>query len=489
MTIDIKTAIKNLFSQTGFHLEHYQLNKFLKFYDLLDEYNELFDLTRIKSFDDIIIKHFIDSIYITKLIELPSPLIDIGTGAGFPGIPLKILNPELEIILAEPRHKRIEFLEIVIKELNLENITVYPHMVTDKSFFNVNGAITRALETADNTLSRIKHFIPAGGKVILMKGPKADNDIKTLSRESSLNYEISDNIPYSIPGTGHRRKLIVFNKAVSTYKKTYRILKDEDETMGHVISSESNKIYKEFKKLTLVNGIKQYGKAILSGKKIITDFIRDNADLSNLIIFDGYLENDNLFDKLITSHDERNKLYILKKHLFNELDSFNTKKPLLVVKLPEIPDWNTTSIKGCNLLIPFQDPSNVGTVIRTAAGFDIKNIILLKESANPFHPKSVRASAGAVFKANIFKGPSIKDINDIADKMDTSFIMLDKNGADIGSYKFPEDFLLLPGLEGPGLPDFTGSDKISIAQSKNIESFNAAISTSIALYEWKKQVV
>ncbi|MFC1669463.1 16S rRNA (guanine(527)-N(7))-methyltransferase RsmG [Spirochaetota bacterium] len=489
MTTNTNRQIKKLFEKSGFNLNSTELKKFLMFYNLLIEYNDQFDLSRIKRFDDIIIKHFVDSIYIKKLVKLPSPIIDIGTGAGFPGIPLCVMDPHLKIILCEPRHRRVKFLKIAIEKLSLKNASVYPHKVTDKSFFEVNGVITRALEPADDTLTRVKHFMPANGQVILLKGPKADNDLQNLSDENQKEYDVASDIAYTIPETDYKRRLIIFNKLASKHKKTYKIFKDSKETMGTIITSTDNKKFKEFKKLTSMSGIKQYGKAIISGKKIITDLINDDSEYfarSSLIIFDGYIEDDNDFDKLITDFDKKGNLYILKKVLFNELDNYKTNKPLFIVHIPEITEWEENVEEGCNLVIPFQDPANVGAVIRSAVGFDIKNIILLKESANPFHPKSISASAGSVFKANFRKGPSIKDIYGIIEKNKLDFLLLDRGGADIHSYKFPRGFLLLPGLEGPGLQNMPKLNIISVPQSKNIESLNAAIATSIALYEWKK---
>jgi len=481
-------VMKKFFSQSGLKPDKEQENRFFRLYQMLRQYNEELDLSRLKSDEDIFIKHFVDSVYFAKFTDLPSSLVDIGTGPGFPGIPLKIMHPEVNIILAEPRHKRVYFMEKVIKELGLSGISIYPHLVTEKSFFEVNGVITRALESADETLSRVKHFLPENGRIILLKGPEADKDLKTLSEKNRSDYEMTENVPYTLPETSYNRRLIVFRKTVSSMVKTFRIFHNPEETTGFPITSKENKKFKEFKKLTSADKIKKSGKVIVSGKKIIKDMLelspRNNREL---IIFDEYAEADQEFENIISAFSESKELFILKKSLFNELDLFKTSCPLLVTDIPESEDWIPSEVSGCSLIVPFQDPANVGTVIRSAAGFGVKNIIMLKESANPFHPKSIRSSAGSVFSVNIKKGPSLGSLNKIIMKNEISLVSLDKEGTDINDFTFPENFLLLPGIEGPGLPDEFKNMSVSIPLDKGIESLNAAIAASIALFEWKKR--
>ena len=101
------------------------LKDLAKYKDLLIEYNQKFNLTAIKTDKEIYLKHFYDSLTLIKACSLKGniKLLDIGTGAGFPGIVLKIFYPDLELTLLDSNHKKIEFLEVVIKELNLKNVT------------------------------------------------------------------------------------------------------------------------------------------------------------------------------------------------------------------------------------------------------------------------------------------------------------------------------------------------------------------------------
>ncbi|MGL4369758.1 MAG: 16S rRNA (guanine(527)-N(7))-methyltransferase RsmG, partial [Spirochaetota bacterium] len=98
---NLRSRMESIFEDSGIALTPEQTDLFWRFYELFDRYNDEYDLSRIKKFDDIIRKHFVDSALVAQMIDLPSPLLDIGTGAGFPGLPLKIMSPDTEIILAE----------------------------------------------------------------------------------------------------------------------------------------------------------------------------------------------------------------------------------------------------------------------------------------------------------------------------------------------------------------------------------------------------
>jgi tRNA G18 (ribose-2'-O)-methylase SpoU len=275
-----------------------------------------------------------------------------------------------------------------------------------------------------------------------------------------------------------------------------------------IIESKDNKHFKEFKKLTSADGVRKYGRIIISGRKLIKEITQSAAhSCVALITYERYAEEDVETNTIIKGFSDAGLLYNLKKHLYNELDTFKTGAPLLVIRVPEILEWDFSLAEGCNLLIPFQDPLNVGAVIRSAAGFGVKKIIMLKEAAHPFHPKSIKASAGAVLNylnlpspgerglkgggkrkiaaGQLCKGPSINDLKTICDKHNLKIIALDMAGFPINTYHFPQRFLLLPGLEGQGVPDKLRSDSISIPISELIESLNAAIATSISLFYCK----
>lgn len=479
--------MNDIFRACGFDLSPRQVGQFGGYYELLMEQNEALDLTRLKSFEDIVIKHFVDSIYFTEYVELPSPLMDIGSGAGFPGIPLKIYIPGLDIILAEPRKKRAAFLEETARAIGLGAVRVYPHMVTGLTDFAVQGVITRALETVDETLTRVFHLLPRGGKAIFMKGPDADRDLDALSDDNRSAYSLETDRHYTLPHTDHERRIIVFRKETGGSRKTYAILKDLSATTGTAITSEENKKFRELKKLSAGDGIRKSGSILVAGKKIIREIVAGGTvPVRELVLCDGHVEDDAGMDGIIREFAARGSLLVMKKALYSELDLFNTRGPLLSAGVPEMKTWDLSIGPGCTLLIPFQDPVNVGSAIRSAVGFNVKKIIMLKEAANPFHPKSVRTSAGAVFGADIEKGPSLYELPGLLAEAMPRIITLDAGGAPLSSCAFPDRFLLLPGIEGPGLPDSLKAQSVSVPISGAVESLNAPVALSIALYEWSR---
>jgi len=472
------------FKKRGIDLNDKQISQFVRLHELLVTYNEEYDLSRLKSNKDIIEKHFIDSLYFTRYIDMPKSLLDIGTGPGFPGIPLKIAFPDTHVILGEPRHKRVTFMEMVIKDLGLEKVEVYPHLVTDKSFFDVEAVVTRALEDAEGTLTRVSHFLPAGGRVFFMKGPGAEDDLKALSKENLDRYDLEQNRSYTLRDDNDRC-LLVFQKKSDTPAKLFPIMKNIEETAGQAITSGDNKTYKALKKLTTSEGIRKNRQTLASGHRIVKEIFENKLkEVNTCIIPDGYREEDpdmlRYFDELI----KNKKFLVLKKGLYNDLDIFGTMGPIASIEAPELQQWEVTDNKGLTLMIPFQDPSNVGSVIRSAVGFGVARIVLLKEAANPYHPRALRTSSGSVFNAPLFRGPSIRDLAD--SDLPVPLVTLDRSGSDLGGFTFPEDCILLPGIEGPGLPDSLKSNAVSIPLDGPVESLNAAVAASVALFAWRQ---
>ena len=119
----ITANIKQVFEENGFILSENQQKQFEKYYNLLIEWNEKINLTAITEEKEVIYKHFLDSVYGAKYIPQNAKIVDIGVGAGFPSIPLKIIRPDLNFVLIDSLNKRINFLNEVINELKLTNVT------------------------------------------------------------------------------------------------------------------------------------------------------------------------------------------------------------------------------------------------------------------------------------------------------------------------------------------------------------------------------
>ena len=246
------------------------------------------------------------------------------------------------------------------------------------------------------------------------------------------------------------------------------------------ISSHSNPTFKLLRSLLESRGIRKHNRALLSGKRIIDEALAAYPERCLALVAK---EGAEILDLSSTRLPDSFTRYQLDRQLFDEIDVWNATDYLLLVEVGEFPAWNSKKTsQGCTLFIPFQDPSNVGAVIRSAAAFSVSSIVLLEEAAHPFHPKSIRSASGNLFTVPIFTGPSISEL----DTGDLKLIVLDMDGENISSFKPPDKFGLLCGIEGPGIPEKIKSLKnvrrTRIPINESVESLNAAVATSIALY-------
>ncbi len=463
-----------IFRACGLYFSDKILKKFWDYHNFLLARNDELDLTRIRAIPNMVLKHYVDSALVPGLMDLPAPLLDIGTGAGFPGIPIKIIRPDLKVILAESRGKRLEFLEEACQRLELENVEIYPHKVTPRYEGLVRGIITRDLEPVSRTLERAEGFLPQGGLTLCMKGPSAGDELEEALSIHGRDFRLKKELVYSLGETSHRRCLLVFERITSAPPKT------KTKVWGgkiEEIASAANPKFKAWRKLATPQGVKKQKLAFVSGlrfiKEVLGDFPDSCAGLVGRSLDDPFLDTPGNLPR-----------YRLRPELFRELDLFGTGPPLLLVHVPKMALWEDRDWpKGCTLFVPFQDPANVGGIIRTAAAFGVTRIVMLKEAAHPFHPRSLRAAGPAIFRTPLLEGPSISGLE--AEK--APLITLRVGGTDLPAFMFPDTFGLAPGVEGPGLPDSLCSrTAISVPMAPGVESLNAAVAAGIALYEWRR---
>ncbi len=465
-----------LLERCGIRLSEPQLSQLWSYHKLLRRYNPQLNLTRIHNFANMVLKLYADAILPGKLLDLPSPLLDLGTGPGMPGILLKIAFPHFQVLLAESRKNRVEFLRTALETLNLTDVSLIDRTITPAFQTPVAGVITRAVEHIETTLDRVQGCLSAGGLALFMKGPACDTEITAAVERFRGEYSLVQDIPYQIPHTPHARRLVVFRhdgpaawekKALSMTRHSFRS-----------VESEQNSVYKDLKKLLTGRGIRKHQKALVSGSKIVKEALESAPDQCEAwITGDDQPPPSNAPDHVAW--------YRLSSALFKGLDVFGTAAPLLLVSVPPMPVWTPDDgfLNGCSLLLPFQDPENVGSVIRSATAFGVNRIILLAESAHPYHPKSLRASGGAALCAPLLQGPSLKDLPE-----GLPILSLSPKGSDIARFAFPASFGLLPGVEGPGLPDHLRPQALSIPIRPEVESLNAATATAIALYLWSRSL-
>ncbi len=465
--------LSRLLSASGILLPQAQAARLWKYHLLLRQYNKELNLTRIHNFANMVRKLYVDSIIPGKIIELPSPLMDIGSGPGMPGIPLKIAFPDIEIILAESRQNRVEFLQAAIAELKLSKISVFGHSVNVSTEIPVNGIITRAVEAIAATLERISGTLSRGGLAIFMKGPRCEEEIQEALARLPDRYRLKGDHHYRLPDSADERRLVVFERLDCPPR--LRRAEFEKANLVKTIESENNETFRELKKLLTPRGIRKQMQALVFGQKQVLETVARNPGDCIAWIGRG--------DQNPPPEDGPTHLtwYRLAAQLFDTLDIFGTSSPMLLVRIKEMPKWSPSQgfATGCTLFIPFQDPENVGAVIRSAVAFGVSAIVVLAEAANPYHPKSVRASAATVFGAPLFEGPSIGELPE-----DLPIVALSKEGKKISRFEFPASFGLLPGIEGPGLPEKFRKDAISIPICAGVESLNGVVATAIALFQW-----
>jgi len=249
------------------------------------------------------------------------------------------------------------------------------------------------------------------------------------------------------------------------------------------IQSARNETFRHFLSLLSGRRVKKSGETLVFGKKILLELISTKPELVKaLIVPPDFPESSH--DTILESI---RRWYVLSSPLFSELDIFNTGHPFALCDMPPIPKWDPVegfNQRGSWLLLPFQHPENIGSAIRSAAAFGANNVIILKEGAHPFHPKAVRTSAGAVFRVHIYSGPSIEAL-----PHSLPIIPLDPSGdKDIQDARFPETFGLLPGIEGPGLPEQWKTRAVKIPTTNAVESLNGSVAISIALYVWANRL-
>ena len=550
----------SLFERSGLRLSSVQIQQFWAFHQLLRRRNAELDLTRLHSFDTIVLKHYVDCALVATLVDLPSPLLDLGTGAGFPGIPLKIVRPDVHVFLAEPRGKRATFLEEAVRALGLRGVEVVAHRIGSGFRHPVRGVITRAVESIPATLARVAPWLEPGALLLFMKGPGVDAEIETARREWSEAFRIVRDAHYSIPETPHERRLVILERLAgdapalvppsraprprpaleadgsddlqAALAELEALEGEHDETdefetefaagplpdadeddapsaaaaddfelapvtergsapIGEVhgagsremrdIVSATNPTYKLLRAVLSGRGVRKHQRALLAGSRPILEVVRDFPARALAWVTPGTAP--------APPGDAPASLawYRMSPALFREVDASGTGGPLLLIDSPVLEAWDDSAWPdGCTLFLPFQDPENVGAAVRTAAAFGVAQVVLLREAASPFHPRSVRAAGSALLRVTLRRGPSIHDF----DPQGAPVFALSPGGQDVAGYRFQARFGLLIGLEGPGVPERwrTGS-ALGVPMTPGSESLNAAAATAIVLYLWNQQRV
>ena len=222
---NFKNKLIGLSRAINIEMNNEQAEKFYKYMKLLIEWNEKINLTAITEENEIILKHFIDSLTVLKYINQTDRIIDVGTGAGFPGIPIAIMMPNTKITLLDSLNKRINFLNDAIKELELKNIETIHSRSEDcgkdiSKRENYDIALARAVANLATLSEYLLPFVKIGGKMICMKGSEVEEELKNADFAiKELGGEITLKDEFYLPDSDIKRNIIVAKKVQYTPKK------------------------------------------------------------------------------------------------------------------------------------------------------------------------------------------------------------------------------------------------------------------------------
>lgn len=202
--------------------------KFATYYDMLVEKNKVMNLTAITEFDEVVEKHFLDSISLIKVMDLNTSktILDLGTGAGFPGIPLKIMFPELKVTLADSLNKRILFLNEVIAALKLKDIAAIharaEELARNKDYRETfDLCVSRAVANLSTLSEYCLPFINTSGKFVSYKSGEIDSEVTDAKKAVFLlGGEIEEVVKFDLPNSDIHRSFVVIKKVHPT-PKTY----------------------------------------------------------------------------------------------------------------------------------------------------------------------------------------------------------------------------------------------------------------------------
>ena len=220
-------GMKELDLEIALKISEYQLEQFMQYYKMLIETNKVMNLTAITDLDEVMVKHFIDSLLIVKSMDINecNSMIDVGTGAGFPGIPIKIMFPHIKVTLLDSLNKRLKFLNYVIEELRLKNINTVHGRAEDLGHKNdtrekYDLCVSRAVANLSTLSEYCIPFVNVGGKFISYKSSVSADEIEESKKAIKLlGGKILSQKIISLPCSDMERTLVVIEKIKPTLKK------------------------------------------------------------------------------------------------------------------------------------------------------------------------------------------------------------------------------------------------------------------------------
>jgi len=240
-----------------------------------------------------------------------------------------------------------------------------------------------------------------------------------------------------------------------------------------IIESPDNPSARLWTALLESRGLRKHRRFLLAGRKTVAEALAQHPDRFETLLLPPGADAGGL---TLPAGLERIQLG---RALFDRLDVSGTGLPLLVGVVPEMPmiDLSRPPL-GLELVCALGDPANLGALLRSAAAFGASRVILLADAAHPFHPKCLRAASNAQFALALCRGPSWDGLAQAAGPL----LALDGQGEDLPGFAWPADLRLVLGEEGRGLPDGLAVRRLAIPTTGAVESLNATVAASLALY-------
>ena len=217
--------IQKLSKEIGILLNEKQINQFFDYMNFLLEWNEKINLTAITKPDEIILKHFVDSITIEKYIAKNTKIVDVGTGAGFPGLPLKIIREDIEVVLLDSLQKRVNFLQETIKKLGLTKIEAI-HLRAEEFSRNkeqresFDYATSRAVANLTTLSEYLIPLVKINGKCICMKGSEINEELEQSKNAVSVLGGVIESVDnFLLPESDITRNIVIIKKESKTPNK------------------------------------------------------------------------------------------------------------------------------------------------------------------------------------------------------------------------------------------------------------------------------
>ena len=254
------------------------LEQLWMYHQFLRSRNPELNLTRIHKFESMVRKHYVDCLLVSKIldshnIDWRGPVLDIGSGPGFPGIPMALQHPEIAFVLAEGRQKRVEFLQQCVERLRLANTTVFGGRVHAGQNLGAATVITRAVEPMVDTLRHSIGNMQPGALLIFMKGPNCDDEFAAMRAYPGCKLLLDHR--YTLPDSSDHRRLVVWQTGTA------------QEGLHNWIQSAANPVFKQCRQLLSSRGIRKSDLCLVSGTKIITEVLRRRPEICQYLLWDN----------------------------------------------------------------------------------------------------------------------------------------------------------------------------------------------------------